>query len=58
MFTGDFWWISCAYQMIVGLKKSDNLFLFIESTKRAVKSKIEIASFWIIPGDRGKAGSG
>ena len=50
LFTGDFWWISCAYQIIVGLKKSDNLSVFIERTKRAVKSKIEIVQLMDNPG--------
>ena len=31
---------------------------FIERTKRAAESKIEVVRFRIIPGDRGKIGSG
>jgi hypothetical protein len=31
---------------------------FIERTKRAAKSKIDVVRFRIIPGDWGKAGSG
>jgi hypothetical protein len=48
--TGDFWWINCAYQFIVELTKSDNLIVFIERTKQAVESQIEIVQLQDNPG--------
>jgi hypothetical protein len=41
-----------------GLKNLIGCSQFIERTKRAVESKIEVVRFQIIPGDWGKAGSG
>ena len=48
--TRDFWWINCAYQFIVELIKSDNLVVFIERTKQAVESQIEIVPLQDNPG--------